>query len=111
MNIEVELDIFSGRPNPSWVLRPEESKELIQLITALPAHQFKTSSDDALGYRGFLVKIEPEENDIALRRTRVFHGFIVNLDTKKVYQDVHGLEKWLFKQAVMRGYGAFIDSI
>lgn len=48
----VELDIFSGRPNPAWELGPGEREELDALVARL-----SPSSDRApelgLGYRGF----------------------------------------------------------
>ena len=54
---EVELDIFSGRPNPRWTLSPAEEAELIQrlLDRAVPLAPM-TISDGKLGYRGFLVR-------------------------------------------------------
>jgi hypothetical protein len=111
MDVKVELDIFSGRPNPTWDLTADESGELIQLMKDLPEDQVRTGTDDGLGYRGFLVTTEPKAKEIAVERARVVGGSIENLDTRKVYKDVHGLEKWLFQQARKRGYGAFIDSL
>src|SRR6187200_3434139 len=54
---EVELDIFSGRPNPRWVLNPAEEAELLQrlLDRAVPTAPM-TVLDAKLGYRGFLVR-------------------------------------------------------
>ena len=34
--LEVELDIFSGMPNPAWILSEKEEKELIDRITSEP---------------------------------------------------------------------------
>lgn len=49
----VELDIFSGRPNPRWKLDEHQSEALLQLQSSL----WQTSRDPAdipsLGYRGF----------------------------------------------------------
>src|SRR5688500_12967848 len=54
---EVELDIFSGRPNPRWTLEPAEEAELIQrlLDRSVPTAPV-TISDGKLGYRGFVVR-------------------------------------------------------
>ncbi len=112
MNIKVELDIFSGRPNPTWMLMPEESKELIKLLDSLSEIDDKTNHDDLLGYRGFLLTINPNIKNTAPYDVRVFHGIvIIDSATKKVFKDVHGLEKWLLKHATGKGYGALIDSI
>ncbi len=53
---KIELDIYSGRPNPSWVLTDAESNELIQRLLATPA--LISPVDDlslGLGYRGYVV--------------------------------------------------------
>lgn len=33
----IELDIFSGRPNPSWILSPKEERELVERVKADPS--------------------------------------------------------------------------
>lgn len=54
---EVELDIFSGRPNPRWTLTTTEEAELLQrlLDRSVPMAPV-TISDGKLGYRGFVVQ-------------------------------------------------------
>lgn len=50
----VELDAFSGRPNPRWTLTETEAAELRRLITGLaPAPGGGSFSPPGLGYRGF----------------------------------------------------------
>lgn len=57
--IRVTLDIFSGRPNPSWVLDESAARDLIR---DLAAHQdVATDADDDsgnLGLRGLIVEAE-----------------------------------------------------
>jgi hypothetical protein len=57
--VRVELDIFSGRPNPSWMLAPPERDELLR---ALGAAQQETAARElpGLGYRGFAVHVGGE---------------------------------------------------
>lgn len=53
---EVMLDIFSGRPNPTWSLSPQDTRALAAMIAQLPAappHEFS----GRLGYRGFVVTL------------------------------------------------------
>ena len=54
---EVELDIFSGRPNPRWNLTATEEAELVErlLDRSVPIGPMSIS-DGKLGYRGFLVR-------------------------------------------------------
>src|SRR6185295_2386733 len=52
----VTLDIFSGRPNPSWTLSEKEVRHLKDRVSgrALPA---PTAVDGILGFRGFIVRV------------------------------------------------------
>jgi hypothetical protein len=52
----VELDIFSGRPNPRWVLSAAEEKSVTDLYENLPPGSGAAFPADAgLGYRGFRI--------------------------------------------------------
>ena len=57
----VELDVFSGRPNPSWTLTPAQGVKLRQLLRAvrdLPkAHKRGPPAEPGLGYRGLILRI------------------------------------------------------
>jgi hypothetical protein len=54
----VVLDIFSGRPSPSWNLTAAQTEELVRLLKSLPADESQGEADQApgLGYRGFTVQ-------------------------------------------------------
>lgn len=61
MPVTVTIDVFSGRPNPSVVVRgPEEAELLQRLRPAREAKRRETApfSESALGYRGVLVQVE-----------------------------------------------------
>lgn len=54
--VEVELDLYSGMPNPTWTLTDAEADSLVKQLAALP----RTSATDLagnLGYRGFIVRV------------------------------------------------------
>src|SRR5262245_49044670 len=56
ISAEVELDVFSGRPNPVWTLSNADTAELERRLSALT----KTSATtlfDGLGYRGLIVRL------------------------------------------------------
>jgi hypothetical protein len=91
----VEMDIFSGRPNPSWELSPEQTIELWQRVYALhqqtpPPHVF-----DGLGYRGLIAR-DPSNPGSFLK---VGFGWILHVQDGVVessYNDEgRSLEKWL----------------
>src|SRR5262245_53930884 len=57
--LEVELDIFSGMPNPVWILSEREERELYDRLTAEPSQVSPAYAADeqfSLGYRGFIVR-------------------------------------------------------
>ena len=65
----VELDVFSGRPNPRWELDEVRSQELRQLQSRLKPSRQAHVEPPALGYRGFLY---PDVTG----RVRAYHGYV-----------------------------------
>ncbi|HVR97950.1 MAG TPA: hypothetical protein VMW27_15130 [Thermoanaerobaculia bacterium] len=62
--LRIELDIFSGRPNPSWILSPKEEKELVDRVKADPSLMLPvTAATGGLGYRGYIVTTEKEGDE------------------------------------------------
>lgn len=107
--MRVELDVFSGKPNPTWQLSTEEVAELASRLRSMPLAR-EPFVEGALGYRGFV--ITNGEEPIGLpAQIRVFKGVVVTTDERstKQYQDVNGIEPWLLEQARKRGYGDIID--
>ena len=103
--MKLELDVFSGRPNPSWDLSPEEEAELARRLTDLrPVEQ--APPDPGLGYRGFLLS-GPS------RQVRVYQGVltITERGATRHYTDVHRIEAWLAGQAKARGFGDLVAGI
>lgn len=59
--LKVELDIFSGRPNPSWFLSGKEEQELVDRVQADPSIMVPvTAPAGGLGYRGYVVSVVKE---------------------------------------------------
>ena len=56
MNAVVEMDVYSGRPNPSWSLdAPDTESILLLLRAAVAASPVHSLAEPPLGYRGFIV--------------------------------------------------------
>jgi hypothetical protein len=49
----VELDVFSGRPNPRWQLDEHSTRELRRLQSRLTVSTLAPPEPPGLGYRGF----------------------------------------------------------
>jgi hypothetical protein len=111
MKISVQMDVFSGRPNPSWELSPSESGELLKQLSLLTeVDKNNAAFHDNLGYRGFIISFQEDDAtkpppDIY----RVYKGFV--LMNGKVYSDNSSVEKKLIKQAITKGFADIIDAL
>jgi len=102
----VELDVFSGRPNPTWPLTAEESQDLLARIGQLSPGGGPVPA--GLGYRGFIVyRIETARPQ---RWLHVGRGTVWMTGQKQTqpYRDTEGIEESLRNQAIARGFGALI---
>ncbi|MEV0616298.1 hypothetical protein AB0I81_23485 [Nonomuraea sp. NPDC050404] len=55
----VEVDLYSGRPNPTFVLGEDETGEFRRRVGALPVAPGSPSPREGLGYRGLTVSSGP----------------------------------------------------
>lgn len=102
--MRVELDIFSGRPNPTWELSSEEVDEFTARLSDLTPCD-RAFAPPGLGYRGFEIRDLGERPEIPAR-LRVLDGFVFVFedDQTRCFQDEKGIEGWLIEQARTRGY-------
>lgn len=54
----IELDIFSGRPNPRWRLDGHTSRRLLEVQERMKIRPGDPPQIPGLGYRGFLYTVE-----------------------------------------------------
>jgi hypothetical protein len=110
-NMRVELDVFSGRPNPTWDLSSAEVTEFTKfLINLTPNSQPLT--EVGLGYRGFIISNTTNIAGSIPKEVRVYNGVIRINDgsaTKDYIDNNHQLELWLENQARQQGYGDIIN--
>jgi hypothetical protein len=90
----VELDIFSGVPNPTWNLSEADTTLFLQKISALPGAAPKQLANP-LGYRGFIVTLRQGTEDI---QARIQQGTVeLTRGGATTYRADRGreLERWL----------------
>jgi hypothetical protein len=104
--VRIELDVYSGRPNPTFQLSPEAGAELAQKLRSLPASQ-REPPEPGLGYRGFVVTFENTAAAGVPGSARIFDGLVI-VNDRVAYSDVHGAEDWLKQQARQAGYGPLV---
>jgi hypothetical protein len=93
--VQVELDAFSGRPNPHWELTGPETAEFAKRLRDLKASQTHTAAFEGLGYRGFVIHSKDEE-------IRVYRGAVIvkrNSHEEILSDAKRMLERWLFDSA------------
>ena len=99
--VQVELDIFSGRPNPSWSLSAEETQEFWKLFRTLNVSSQAASTREGLGYRGLIVR-EVEESNEKPHEILICDELVVARHvgkTRALVDKGRALERWLLKTA------------
>ena len=101
---QVEVDVFSGRPNPTWNLTAAEARAFVERFAALPSFPGIGDGDGAeehqgLGYRGLKVNLFSEGRE---RRVSIGHGKVVveepGSQKPRQFQDPErNLERWLLQ--------------
>lgn len=97
-SMRVELDVFSGRPNPVWSLTATEAAELLAMTLSLQVVAAPPPPFDGLGYRGIVVRnsVDPEWSLVAFRDT----VRIITLEGSEVRSDPDAkIERWLLGTA------------
>ncbi|MGN6821422.1 MAG: hypothetical protein ACTHJ7_01380 [Candidatus Nitrosocosmicus sp.] len=97
------LDVFSGRPNPTWTLTKEQAILFLNNISEIKPTDKNIQSypEKILGYRGFIVD-QITNTDLTSKRFQIYNGAIKVLSNGSSYflKDKDSqLEKWLLKTA------------
>jgi hypothetical protein len=97
--MQVVIDMFSGRPNPTWELEPTEADHLRSAIGRLrPCPE--AQPPEALGYRGFVLLDESPP-----QRTIVYRGTVWSYSEKGLtclQDEGHAVERILLSGAQTR---------
>ncbi len=59
----ITLDVYSGRPNPSWQLTERETVELLRRLHALKPVAVEPAKNEGLGYRSVSAAMSDESNN------------------------------------------------
>jgi hypothetical protein len=85
----VELDIFSGRPNPTWELDEQAARTLRELHQELWGVDERPPEPPGLGYRGFVYTLNG-------RSWRAFNGWVFAPD-RTTLDDGRTIERLLVR--------------
>lgn len=109
--VNVVLQVFSGRPDPSWPLEPDEMGAVAERIAAARRSEgTKEPPPPVLGYRGFRVENGAGLEELPEALT-VWRGVIVATERDggvSTWPDAADLEGWLLEDARRRGHGELL---
>src|SRR5690349_13387270 len=98
--MQAELDMFSGRPNPSWTLTAQEITELLRRLRGLP----ETASGEIperLGYRG--IRLSGADAILGVSEISIGDGVVLMHDLsggkRRLTDPGRALERWLLDTA------------
>ncbi|MCC6556398.1 MAG: hypothetical protein IT372_25845 [Polyangiaceae bacterium] len=98
--MRVELDIYSGRPNPSWAFDPAQRSELSRRLGELSPAGAAAPAGEALGYRGLVVTGAAGEGIDPFTRIVVWNG-VVSCEgaggSRVLVDPGRALERWLLE--------------
>ncbi|MDX6448354.1 MAG: hypothetical protein QOG29_1140 [Gaiellaceae bacterium] len=86
----VELDVFSGRPNPRWELDEPTANPLRRLLSQLTVAGVTPPEPPGLGYRGFVVADDGRE-------LRAYNGYVTGSDVV-LADPARAVERFLLAQ-------------
>ncbi len=95
----VELDVFSGVPNPTWKLSASEAASLAQSLTRLEPTQTPGKRFDGLGYRGFIVHLVAPQS-LAISTMHAYSGTVeiaTGVETSFYQDPQRQVERWLLE--------------
>ena len=90
----VELDIFSGMPNPTWSLTSDEIASFVRQLASLPPRPARELAGN-LGYRGFIIQVTQGQGTQVVR---IQTGFVhISAGGADAYADDRNrvLERWV----------------
>lgn len=99
--MQIELDIFSGRPNPTWDLDDEEVDKLLTLMAQRSRKVSRGFNNGGLGYRGFILTSTQQQSGM-FDQAHVFRGVIkLTSGTRVTFlrDDKQEIEYWLLNMA------------
>lgn len=103
--MEVELDAFSGRSNPTWTLPADKAARVRDALARLPATD-AAPRPEGLGYRGFVIRHAGTE-------ARVYRGMIdvTEEGANRTLLDSAGIEAQLAEEARQRGLSDIVKDV
>lgn len=102
---QVEIDIFSGRPNPTWELGRTDMTALLRLLKKARKVKAAAGAADGLGFRGFKVSFATGGTERELR----VRGNAVSDGAQHFSDDRRAIEKFLLAKMPRELHDQFLS--
>ncbi len=101
MAATVQLNIFSGRPNPTWNLSDDQARELLDRVHRVETktHLKPVAPEGGLGFRGFTVTAAATSTLGQLRLSASQGVIDTGATDLSLFDDKREIEDWLLKTA------------
>jgi hypothetical protein len=97
--MDVEVDLYSGRPNPHFRLDPAKAGELMRRLAALPPSRGDAAPREGLGFRGLRIQVGAADSPVA--EIVVSDGVVLVRDRSggeySLEDPDRALERWLIE--------------
>ncbi|WNZ44096.1 hypothetical protein Q2T42_19900 [Leptolyngbya boryana CZ1] len=94
----VELDMFSTRANPTWVLTPANLEVLHSMLNSLPSTEPFEFADN-LGYRGFVIEVPESDRTVLVKIYQDKIQYDLEGQTRFLLDRDRKVENWLLMSA------------
>jgi hypothetical protein len=112
--LKVTLDIFSGRPNPEWIIAGDEARAILETVASTPeVIEHADASSLGLGYRGMKLSLVSDDLHHQLRlpasfrvlprtgrATEIADRILQTASKAQHAQNLHALENEPFRRAL-----------
>ena len=109
--MRVEVDIYSGRPNPVWELTQAQAAEFMARLAQLPEAQGAGGPGD-LGYRGLIVSADGLEG---VDRVEIRSGIVrverTDGSSRNYLDGGRALERWTVEQSREKLPSDFVGAV
>jgi hypothetical protein len=94
MPAQVELDVYSGMPNPTWTLTDAECLAFREQLAGLPRME-AGNLRGTLGYRGLIVQLHPGTNSEFVRVSGGMIEITRGVEKRYAVDAARKVERWL----------------
>lgn len=109
--MRVEVDVYSGRPNPVWELTQAQAAEFMARLARLPEAQ-ESGGSGGLGYRGLIVGADGVEG---VGRVEIRSGVVrverTDGSSRSYLDEGRALELWTVEQSRERLPSDFVSAV